>query len=147
MALLAISVIDAKTMMIPDLLILVIVVISIFWMGYLGFSVKSLVASGLGVLTGGLFLWMIDRITLIIAEKDGFGYGDMKLMAACGIFLGWQLVLVAFFIAFVTGAVFAIFLVLTKKIKQNAYMPFGPFLCLGAVFAWFFGDLLIRSFF
>jgi len=98
-----------------------------------------------GAVVGGMTLFILDKICLLFFNKDGFGYGDMKLMAVAGIFLGWQNTLIAFALAFIAGAVCAIYLLLSKRIERGEYLAFGPFLCLGIVFALWFGDEFNRQ--
>ena len=62
--------------------------------------------SVIGFFAGGLPLLAIDRICLTFLKKDGFGYGDVKLMFAVGVFLGWQLTVLTFFLAFIAGGIY-----------------------------------------
>ena len=101
----------------------------------------------IGAIAGGLPLFVIDRICLLVLKKDGFGYGDVKLMIAAGIFLGWQLTVLAFLLAFVSGGVAAAILMFTGKLKRGVYIAFGPFLALGSVISLFVGEQIIYSYF
>lgn len=73
----------------------------------------------------------------------GFGYGDVKLMAASGLFLGWQLTLLACFFAVVLGGLRAAFLLLRRRAGRKSEMPFGPWLALGMVLAVAVGPSLL----
>ena len=95
----------------------------------------------IGAFVGGAALFLIDKICLIILKKDGFGYGDVKLMIAVGIFLGWQLTILALMLAFVSGGVIAAILMFLGRATRGTYIAFGPFLALGAVMALFSGFL------
>jgi len=126
--LLCIAWIDWDTMRIPDRLIIIIVLAGFSWvLLYQIFWQDAL----LGVLAGALPLLLIDRIVRLTAKKPGFGFGDVKLMAAAGLFLGWYGVFIAYGIAFIAAGVFASYLLLTKKAERGSYLAFGPFLCLG----------------
>ena len=100
-----------------------------------------------GAAVGGGFLFAMDIIARLILKKPGMGGGDIKLMAVCGLFLGWWGALAALWIAAVTGGAFAVFLLLTKRAARGSYFAFGPFLCAGAAvcgifappFAYLFG--------
>jgi len=145
--LLVVSFIDADTQEIPDgpLIFAALVGIGFVVAGQfscLFYHSPSIIGAGLGILVGGLPLLIIDRITLILFKKDGFGYGDVKLMAVCGMFLGWQLTLVAFFIAFITGGMYATFLLVSRRVRRGEYIAFGPFLCAGVIAAIWFGQEL-----
>ena len=92
-------------------------------------------------------LLILDRISLLIWKKDGFGYGDVKLMAMAGIFQGWQLVLLAFIFAIFICFPFAVCLVVKQRISKSenfsGYMAFGPFLCIGVIAALWFGEWVL----
>jgi len=90
-------------------------------------------AALLGVLAGTLPLLLIDKIVVLLTSKDGFGFGDVKLMAMAGLFLGWQGVPEAFFFAFVGGGLYGAFLLLTRRAERYSYVAFGPFLCAGVL--------------
>ncbi|NLC41733.1 MAG: prepilin peptidase [Erysipelothrix sp.] len=91
----------------------------------------------------GAFIISIPFL-LIAGLTGGLGGGDVKLMAVAGLYLGWQNVLVSFFIASITGGLYAIYLILFKKQGRKAEMPFGPFLCLGILIASLYATELIN---
>jgi len=141
--LLVIFFIDIDTQEIPDVLLIIAGVGGVAWVG-LGqiLWVNAL----LGVFAGTLPLLIIDKLCLLFTKKDGFGYGDVKLMAVAGIFLGWQLVLVAFFFAFISGGAISAALLARGKINRGAYIAFAPFLCFGILYAFLFGEHFIAFF-
>ena len=128
--LLCVAVIDFDTMEIPDGLLILGAVAGLIWVG-LGFEQVSWIEALLGVAVGGLPLLILDRVVWIIAKKPGFGFGDVKLMAMAGLFLGWNGVLAAYFIAFVAGGFYGAVLLFTGRAEKGSYLAFGPFLCLG----------------
>jgi len=143
--LLVVSVIDWDTQEIPDGLLIVAALTGAIWvvLGHVTTffpSAPGFIAAGLGILAGGLPLFIIDKLVLALFKKDGFGYGDVKLMAVGGLFLGWQLVLAAFFFAFVTGGMYATVLLILGRARRGEYIAFGPFLCGGIVAALWFGQ-------
>lgn len=91
----------------------------------------------------GAFIISIPFL-LIAGLTGGLGGGDVKLMAVAGLYLGWQNVLVSFFIASIIGGLYAIYLILFKKQGRKAEMPFGPFLCLGILIASLYATELIN---
>jgi len=101
----------------------------------------------LGILAGGLPLFLLDRLTLLVLKKDGFGYGDVKLMAMVGLFLGWKMTLVAYLIAVVAGGAYGAFLMLTRRAGKGSYLAFGPFLSAGALLTFWIGKPLLRLLF
>lgn len=148
--LLVISFIDFDIQEIPDGLVIIGAISGVFLVGGGHFFANNFYGARawhdalLGVIAGAVPLLIIDRITLVLLKKDGFGYGDVKLMAMVGLFLGWRLMFVAFFLAFISGGAFAVYLIAAGKAKRGAYMPFGPFLCVGALLAFWFGESLLE---
>ena len=80
-------------------------------------------------------------VTLLVA--GAFGGGDIKLMAAAGLLLGWKGTLIAFLIGLIVGAIIGIVLMSRKKKGGKEHMPFGPSLCIGLVMAVLVGNQLI----
>ncbi|MCL2816470.1 MAG: prepilin peptidase [Oscillospiraceae bacterium] len=97
----------------------------------------------LGAVVGAAPLFLIDRLTMIAVKKEGFGFGDVKLMAMAGLFLGWQLTLVSLLFAVVSGGILGAVLIASKKIDRGGYMPFGPFLAMGIIASLWFGEKFI----
>ena len=91
----------------------------------------------LGAAAGALPLFLVDRLVWMVAKKPGFGFGDVKLMAVCGLFLGVARVPAAYFFAFVCGGAFAAMLLVSGRAKRGSYFAFGPFLCFGVLVAFF----------
>jgi len=134
--LLAIAYIDHDTMEIPDSLSIAIAacgVIAIFIGPDIGLKSHLI---GLAAAAVPLFL-----IAFFI--EGAFGFGDVKLMAAAGLFLGWQNCLVALFIGVVIGGVYGVILLATKKKSRKDHFAFGPSLCVGIAAAMFFGGDII----
>lgn len=129
-ALYCVARIDAETMEIPNGLVL--------WCAACGvaaiflFPEVTLLERGIGLVCVSVPLLLI---TLLI--PDAFGGGDIKLMAACGLFLGWQSCLLAFFFALLGGGGCGAALMLTKKKGGRDHFAFGPFLCGGIALAVF----------
>lgn len=92
----------------------------------------------IGFLVGGGIFYFIA-----IISRGGMGGGDIKLLAMIGLVLGWQLTLVTILLSSVIGVVFSGILLLLGKIKRKEPIPFGPYIALAAVIAYFWGDQLI----
>jgi leader peptidase (prepilin peptidase)/N-methyltransferase len=125
-ALLAVTIIDLRHLIIPDLINLTIFI--------LGLS-ASLVAitiplsqALLGSLIGGGLLW-----ALAFLFRGGMGGGDIKLAFGLGLFTGWQLMLLLLFLASLIGAIYGIGQIMLHKQKKGRQIPFGPFLALAGV--------------
>lgn len=102
-------------------------------------------ASFLGIMTGGIILYIIAFIYFLIRKVDGMGGGDIKLLAMAGAFIGWQGVVFTIFLSSMTGTLTIIGMMLSKqKLNMKTSIPFGPFICFGAVVYLLFGPQLIR---
>lgn len=99
------------------------------------------VASLIGVLAGGGLIYGTGVLGTLIFKKDAMGGGDVKLMAMMGAFLGWQKIILVFFMAPVLALPTALFF---KFVKRVDVIPFGPFLSLAGWIAFLWGDVLIR---
>ena len=98
-------------------------------------------AAGLGVLAGFLSLFAVRQLSRWwLKGQEGLGLGDVKLMAAVGLYLGWERTLLAIFLACVAGLVLA---VPVQRLKGSREIPFGPWLALGSLLALFAGDRLL----
>lgn len=84
----------------------------------------------IGMLVGGGIFLLITLIGGVIAGKDAMGFGDVKLMGALGLFLGWQQIIIVSVLAFLLAAVISIGILIFRKKKMNEYIPFGPFIVL-----------------
>lgn len=93
----------------------------------------------IGLLVGGGLM----LLTAII-QPGGMGLGDVKLAAVMGLYLGWPGILVSLFVAFVTGALTGIVLLLSGRKRGKDLIPFGPFLALGGLVSAFWGDGIVR---
>jgi len=134
--LLCIAWIDADTMEIPDALNIAVAVCGVLsiWIGPAMPLREHLI--GLAVVSVPLFV-----ISLFVA--GAFGFGDVLLMAAAGLFLGWKQALVALFIGVVIGGAYGVFLLASKRKGGKEHFAFGPALCVGIGAAMFFGRDLI----
>lgn len=100
---------------------------------------SNFLISGIGF---SVFLLILHLFT----KGKGMGMGDVKFAFFMGFFLGWPKILAAFYLAFLTGAVVGVILVLLKKKKFGQKIAFGPFLAGSTFIAWFWGEVLIKWF-
>ena len=139
-AVLTLALIDARIYMLPDLITL-----PLLWLGLLVNTLDFFAPIGdavLGAVAGYLALWVIYWLFKLLRDKEGLGYGDFKLTAAIGAWLGWQALPSVVLIATLTALCTATVLVLAGRMKVEQPMPFGPFLafagfvtiCLGQCF-------------
>ncbi len=140
-ALIALSFIDVDQQILPDAITL-----PLLWLGLLantfgGFV--SLEAAVIGAVVGYLALWMIYQAFRWVTGRVGFGYGDFKLLAALGAWLGWQALPLVVFLASATGVVFGLGLMLFRNRPRGQRLAFGPYLACAGWATLLFGDSLI----
>ncbi len=142
--LLALAVIDYDTQMLPDS-----VTLPLLWIGIL-FSLADtytdLQSSAIGAIAGYLFLWLIYQGFKLLTGKEGMGYGDFKLFAALGAWLGWQQLPLIILSASIVGAVIGIGLILVAGRDRQLPIPFGPFLCAAGIISLLWGDKLTSKY-
>ncbi|MEW5768689.1 MAG: prepilin peptidase [bacterium] len=97
----------------------------------------------MGMFLGGGIIYLLLVISPLIFGKEGMGGGDVKLAALMGVFLGWPKVFLALFLGAAIGAVVGLSLIGLGRAKRGEYIPFGPFLSLGAIIALLLGDEII----
>jgi leader peptidase (prepilin peptidase)/N-methyltransferase len=105
-----------------------------------GPHLASLVASAVGALAGGGSIWLVGFLGKLVFRKDAMGFGDVKYMAMIGAVLGWRGVLLTFVLACLIGSLFG--LGKYAVVRKMGYVPFGPFLSLGAVTMLFWPGLV-----
>lgn len=137
-ALLALTGIDWDTTLLPD-----DITLPLLWAGLLvaalGVSQVGLADSFWGAVGGYLSLWLVYWGFKLLTGKEGMGYGDFKLFAALGAWLGWQALIPVILLASVIGALVGIGIKLRGQLREGGYVPFGPFLALGGLSALLFG--------
>jgi leader peptidase (prepilin peptidase)/N-methyltransferase len=131
-----VTVSDLKYMIIPDK-------VNLFFL--LLFSIERIVIPSQSWYDPivGLVVGALVPLIIIIVSRGGMGGGDMKLLAVLGVVLGWNLVLLSFFLATMIGTIVGMFGMLTGQVKKGKPFPFAPFLVTGALLAYFFGQELI----
>lgn len=122
---------DIKYMIIPNTCSIVIITSGIIKLIY-NFSKENLINSLIGLIVGGFTLFVIDYIFEKITQKEGFGYGDMKLLASIGFFLDYKSIIVIMILSVFLSAIFSILYLIVNKVKniKDAYLPFGPFIVI-----------------
>lgn len=131
--LLVLALIDWDTTVLPDALTL-----PLLWAGLLLAAHGLLpgmnaLGSVVGAAVGYLSLWSVYWLFKLTTGKEGMGYGDFKLLAALGAWLGWQAILPIVLFASVLGAVIGLVMKATGALREGRFVPFGPFLAGGGV--------------
>jgi len=143
-ALLALTAIDIDTQLLPD-----DITLPLLWAGLLFnlFGVyTNLTSAVLGATIGYLTLWSVYWLFKLITGKEGMGYGDFKLLAALGAWLGWQMLPLIILLSSLVGAVVGITLIVALKHGRNIPIPFGPYLAGGGLIALFWGQTLTQEY-
>ena len=132
---------DLKHYILPDKIVFpaigIVLAYRVFEVWGLGF------AWDLGFVVSGFAAALFFFAIFALSRGRAMGFGDVKLAAFMGLFLGWPNILVALFVAFFVGAIIGIGLMLLKKKGLKSEVPFGPFLIGGTFAALFFGDALV----
>ena len=128
--------IDFRFQLIPDECH---VVIALCGLVNLFFNLSNFLTYILGALAGGLIFWLLGLLALLIFKKEGMGFGDVKLMAALGFFFGLKNILIVALVSFVFGAIIGGVLLIAKKKDGMSYIPFGPFIVIGAIILMYTG--------
>lgn len=140
-ALVALAFIDLDTHLLPDSVTLPLV-----WVGLLvnlNGVFCPLDQAVIGAIAGYLSLWTVYHLFKLLTGKEGMGYGDFKLLAALGAWLGWQLLLPIVLAASFAGAVIGITLIALRRQDRSRPIPFGPWLALGGLVALFWGEAIL----
>jgi leader peptidase (prepilin peptidase)/N-methyltransferase len=143
--------IDIDHQLLPDNLTL-----PLLWLG-LFLSLWSAQADGstvpvdtrsslIGAMAGYVSLWSVYHLFRLLTGKDGMGYGDFKLFAALGAWLGWQMLLPVILMAAGTGAVIGLVLIALRHQDRATPIPFGPFLAGAGWLVLMFGQQLMRGY-
>jgi len=134
LAFMGIIVADIVYGIIPDLLVLTSMVASFLYLYFTNQMLTSHILTGLFTLLFFVFLFLITK-------GRGMGLGDVKLSFVLGLFLGFPNIIIALYLAFLTGALVSIILVIWRKVSfSKGTIPFGPFLVLSTLLAFFIGE-------
>ena len=148
--LLALTFIDFDTQLLPD-----DITLPLLWGGLLAqlvlpllgrtqpTFVTSLTEGVIGAMAGYLSLWLVYWIFKLVRGKEGMGYGDFKLLAALGAWLGWQLLVPIILLSSVVGAVIGLALIAFRGRDHTVPLAFGPYLAIAGGVALFFGPQLL----
>jgi leader peptidase (prepilin peptidase) / N-methyltransferase len=100
----------------------------------------------IGAAAGYLSLWLVFHAFKLVTGKEGMGYGDFKLFAALGAWLGWKLLPLVIVLSAATGAVLGILMIALQGRDRRAPMPFGPYLAAAGWLAMMYGDSLLNGY-
>ncbi|MDT3337104.1 A24 family peptidase [Shewanella sp. SP1S1-7] len=139
--LVALAGIDLDEMLLPDQMTL-----PLLWLGLiinLNHTFASPTDAIIGAAAGYLSLWSIFWLFKILTGKEGMGYGDFKLLAVFGAWLGWQMLPLVILLSSLVGAVVGITMIVSKRLKQGNPIPFGPYIAAAGWIALLFGQQIV----
>ncbi len=126
---------DLRYMILPDFSTIVLVGLALVY-NWLGASIN------INNIVMAVGLFMFFGFLHLVTKGKGMGFGDVKLVFFIGLFLGWPGSIVAMYLAFIIGAIVAIGLMMFGGYGKKSLLPFGPFLILGTVMAWWWTDTI-----
>jgi leader peptidase (prepilin peptidase)/N-methyltransferase len=152
LTLVPITMIDADTQLIPDAIVL-----PLMWLG-LALSLFHPVAGAdtlfispsdaiVGAMAGYLSLWSIFWAFKLVTGKDGMGYGDFKLLAALGAWLGWQQLPIIIMMSAIVGTVISIVMIVARGKDRSIPIPFGPYLATAGWITMLWGETIKNTYF
>lgn len=143
-ALVTLTMIDIDHQLLPD-----DITLPLIWLGLLfnlGSTYVSLQDAVIGAMAGYLVLWGVYWLFKLVTGKEGMGYGDFKLLAALGAWLGWQALPVIILLSSLVGAVCGIALMIIKRRGKEIPIPFGPYLAMAGWIALLWGDVIMSRY-
>lgn len=141
--LIAMTFIDADTRLLPDDLTL-----PLLWLGLLvnlSGTFVPLADAVIGAVAGYLTLWLVYWCFKLVTGKEGMGYGDFKLLAALGAWLGWTMLPLIVLLSSLVGAVVGVTLIVLRRHERNNPIPFGPYLATAGLIALLYGQPIVRA--
>ncbi len=151
LTLIPISIIDADTQLIPDSIVL-----PLLWIGLLMSLFHPVAGSDtlfispresiVGAVAGYLSLWTVYQLFKLMTGKEGMGYGDFKLLAALGAWLGWQKLPLIILMSAVVGALVGLSMMAFRNHDRSVPIPFGPYLAAAGWITMLWGDLIKNTY-
>jgi len=143
-SLIALTMIDIDHQLLPD-----DITLPLLWLGLLFNLTATYITLSdaiIGAMAGYLILWSIYWVFKLLTGKEGMGYGDFKLLAALGAWLGWQALPLIILLSSLVGAVCGIALMIIKRRGKEIPIPFGPYLAMAGWIALLWGDDIMSGY-
>lgn len=142
--LIALTLIDLKKQLLPDSITLPLLWLGIFFSFYDVFT--DLKSSVIGAMAGYLILWSVYQLFKLLTKKEGMGFGDFKLLAALGAWVGFSYLPQIILVSSVVGSIAGISMLLIGKTKQQQPIPFGPYLAVAGWIALLWGEKINHAY-
>ena len=142
--LVALSGIDLREQLLPDSITL-----PLLWLGLLLNTQEIFIdapSAIIGAASGYLLLWLVYHTFRLATGKEGMGYGDFKLLAVFGAWLGWQSLPLVILLSSFVGAIVGIGMIVFRGRDRNVPIPFGPYLAAAGWIALMWGDQIINAY-
>ena len=142
--LIALTLIDIKKQLLPD-----DITLPLLWAGILlsFFDVfTNLTSSVIGAMAGYMILWSVYQLFKLLTRKEGMGFGDFKLLAALGAWVGFEYLPQIILISSVVGSIIGISMMLIGRIRQQQPIPFGPYLAIAGWIALLWGETINNTY-
>lgn len=143
-ALVALTMIDVDHQLLPD-----DITLPLLWLGLLFNLTGTYAGLGdavIGAMAGYLILWTVYQVFKLLTGKEGMGYGDFKLLAALGAWMGWQMLPVIILLSSAVGAIVGIAMMIIKRRGKDIPIPFGPYLAAAGWIALLWGDTIMARY-
>jgi leader peptidase (prepilin peptidase)/N-methyltransferase len=147
-AMIALAFIDLDTFYLPDSVTLLLL-----WLGLVAHALQllpqlkvTLADAVIGAAAGYVCLWSVFWLFKLATGKEGMGYGDFKLLAAIGAWLGWKALPLVILLSSLVGAIVGIALIALRRQGREVPIPFGPYLVVAGLIALFWGDSITRKY-
>lgn len=143
-SLIALTMIDIDTYLLPD-----DITLPLLWLGLIvnSFGVFTDLPSALwGAIAGYMSLWLVYQTFKLVTGKEGMGFGDFKLLAALGAWMGWQLLPQIILLSSLVGAVIGIAMIIMRGRDKTIPIPFGPYLAIAGWIAFIWGDTINQTY-
>lgn len=144
-ALIALTMIDFDTQLLPDNMTLPLLWLGIF-LSLIHVSPSSLQSSVIGAIAGYLTLWSVYQLFKLLTGKEGMGFGDFKLLALLGAWLGWQSLPMILLLSAMVGALVGVSLIIFAGRDKNIPIPFGPYLSAAGFISLIWGEPLQQAY-
>lgn len=143
-SLIALTMIDIDTYLLPD-----DITLPLLWLGLIinSFGVFTDLPSALwGAIAGYMSLWLVYQTFKLVTGKEGMGFGDFKLLAALGAWMGWQMLPQIILLSSLVGAVIGIAMIIIRGRDKNIPIPFGPYLAIAGWIAFIWGETINQTY-
>jgi prepilin signal peptidase PulO-like enzyme (type II secretory pathway) len=141
--LILIFVYDSKHYIIPDFATFSLIGVSFIYLLYISFLEEKTSFLIYGIISA-FFVFLFFFSLFYFTKGKGMGFGDVKFVIFMGLFLNFPNIVVGLFLSFFLGAIIGIGMIILKRKEMKSQIPFGPFLIIGTLFAYFYGERIIE---